>query len=72
MTNRIIFIGLSLFLYGIALSLPALAFKIVEIAFGGQNNKVEIATLTDKIITVTGAELTLVGFFWIITACDST
>ncbi|PMB48584.1 hypothetical protein CEN40_06945 [Fischerella thermalis CCMEE 5205] len=63
MTNRVIFIGLSLFLYGIALSLPALAFKIVEITFGGQNNKVEIATLTDKITTMTGAELTLVGFF---------
>lgn len=63
MRNRIIFIGLSLLIYGIALSLPALAFKIVNITFGGEQNKEEIATLTDKITTMTGAELTLVGFF---------
>lgn len=63
MKTRIIFMGLSLFLYGIALSLPALAFKIVDIKFGGEQNKEEIATVTDKITTMTGAELTLVGFF---------
>ena len=63
MKYRIIFVCLSLFLYGIALSLPALAFKIVDIKFGGEQNKEEIATLTDKITTMTGAELTLVGFF---------
>lgn len=62
MKTRIFLIVLSLFIYGIALSLPALAFKIVEIKFGGVDNKEEIATLTNKITTMTGAELTLVGF----------
>ena len=63
MITRIIFLGLSLFLYGIALSLPALVFKIVDIQFGGDQNKEEIAIVTDAITTMTGAELTLVGFF---------
>ncbi|MBD2357379.1 hypothetical protein H6G41_22625 [Tolypothrix sp. FACHB-123] len=63
MKTRILFILLSLFIYGIALSLPALAFRIVDIQFGGVNNKEEIATLTNTISTMTGAELTLVGFF---------
>lgn len=63
MKNRLSYIALSLLIYGIAMSLPALSFKIVDSTSKGANNNPELATLPNHITTMTGAELTVVGFF---------
>jgi hypothetical protein len=69
MKNRIIFVGLSLLIYGIALSLPCLFFNIVpsENGLGTQaqlpTGKLNAYGYPDNIYQMTGIELTIAGLF---------
>lgn len=67
MIKRIIFVGLSLLIYGIALSLPCLLFNIVpsENGLGTQGQlptgKLNAYGYPDNIYEMTGIELTIAG-----------
>ncbi|MFH7027965.1 MAG: hypothetical protein ACHBN1_21840 [Heteroscytonema crispum UTEX LB 1556] len=66
MRNRIIFIGLSLLLYGIALSIPCLLFDISPKGVPKSEappGKINAYGNLDNICDMTGIELTIVGLF---------
>ncbi len=69
MKNRIIFVGVSLLLYGIALSLPCLFFNIVP-SENGLGTPAQLPTgklnaygYPDNVYQMTGIELTIAGLF---------